>query len=71
MTRFYLLCAIQVGFVFSVLLDVPVVRPLFVGLYLTIIPGFLLFKVLRLRRDNFITGSFLSIGLSIFFLIYQ
>ncbi len=53
----------------SVLLNIPVLREITVFIYLTFIPGFLLFRILKLGDTNLTDAILFSVGLSWIFLM--
>lgn len=57
------------GFSCSILFDIPFIRQVFCFLYLSFIPGFIFLKLLKLDRLNVAEKFFVSLGLSISFLM--
>ena len=62
--------AIQVITTISVILDIPVARQVISFLYLTLVPGMIILKVLKLRDFDLAEAALLSVGLSVAFLMF-
>ena len=68
--NFYIILCLLLISDIAVLLDLPIIRQFIVFFLITVLPGFLILKLLKLPQINRLEILLLSIGLSIFILMF-